>query len=105
MKLAGDASYFPNPQNQLWYNFGLLVGQAFAQVEAYIIDEGINLTEVPAIITVLKMAIRDSDGVRTVERQQEVLKQINCKSPPILQNANVRLPMFNGMTLQNIEPS
>jgi hypothetical protein len=34
IKFAGTASRFPNPQHQLQYTFGLLVGQAFEQIEA-----------------------------------------------------------------------
>jgi hypothetical protein len=67
MKLAGDASYFPNPQHQLWYNFGLLVGQAFTQVKAYIRDESINLTDVLALITVLEIALGNPDHMTIAE--------------------------------------
>jgi hypothetical protein len=77
MKLAGNASHFPNPQHQLRYTFGLLVGQAFMQVEAYITNEGNNLTDVPALITVLEMAFRDPDHVVTAERKLEILKRTN----------------------------
>jgi hypothetical protein len=74
MKLAGDVSHFPNPQHQLWYSFGLLVGQGFTQVKAYITDEGFNLVEVPALIMVLETALKDPDHMATVERKMEVLK-------------------------------
>jgi hypothetical protein len=37
------------------------------QVEAYITHDGINLTDVPALIIVLEMAFRDQDYVVTVE--------------------------------------
>jgi hypothetical protein len=67
MKLAGDASHFPNLQHQLQYTFGLLVCQAFAQVEVNITDEGINLADVPALITGLEMAFGDPDCVVTVQ--------------------------------------
>jgi hypothetical protein len=43
------------------------VGQAFTQVKAYITDKGINLTDVPALITVLETAIGDPDHVATAE--------------------------------------
>jgi hypothetical protein len=69
MKLAGDASHFPNPQYQFQYTFGLLVGQAFTHVKAYITNESINLTDVPALITVLETAFRDTDHMTTVERR------------------------------------
>jgi phosphomannomutase len=75
MKLASDASHFPNLQPQLRYTFGLLVGQAFMQVEAYITDEGINLADVPALIMILEIAFRDPDHVATAERKLEMLKQ------------------------------
>jgi stage V sporulation protein SpoVS len=51
------------------------VGQAFAQVEAYITDEGINLIDVPALIIVLKIAFGDQNRVVTAEGKLEVLKQ------------------------------
>jgi hypothetical protein len=76
--LAGDTSYFSNPQYQLWYTFGLLVGQAFAQVEVYIAVEGINLTDIVALITVLETVFGDPDSVVTAERKVETLKQTNC---------------------------
>jgi hypothetical protein len=53
------------------------VGQAFAQVEAYITDEGIDLADVPTLIIVLKTAFGDPDHVATAERKLEVLKQMN----------------------------
>jgi hypothetical protein len=43
------------------------VGQAFAEVETYITNEGINLVDVLALITVLETAFGDSDNVVTVE--------------------------------------
>jgi hypothetical protein len=43
------------------------VGQAFTQVEAYLIDEDINLTVLPALIMVLEMAFEDPDRVVTAE--------------------------------------
>jgi hypothetical protein len=67
MRLAGDTSHFPNPQHQLWYTFEHLVGQAFTHVEAYITEEGINQTHVPALITILETAFRDPDHVVTAE--------------------------------------
>jgi coenzyme F420-reducing hydrogenase beta subunit len=78
MKLAGNASHFPNPQHQLRYTIGLLVGHAFAQVKTYITDKGINLTDVPALITVLQTAFGDSDCVVIAEQKLEVLKETNC---------------------------
>jgi hypothetical protein len=50
------------------------VGQAFAQVKAYIPDEGINLANVPGLITVLETAFRDPDHVAIAEGKLEVLK-------------------------------
>jgi hypothetical protein len=54
------------------------VGQAFFQVEAYITNEDINLTDVLALITILKMPFGDLDHIAIVERQLEALKQTNC---------------------------
>jgi hypothetical protein len=75
MKLAGDASRFPNPQHQLQYTFELLVGQAFVQVKAHITNKGINLTDLPALITALETAFGNPDHVATAERKLEMLKQ------------------------------
>jgi hypothetical protein len=75
MKLAGDACHFPNPQHQLQYTFGLLVGQAFVQAEAYITDEDINLANVLMLIIVLEMAFGDPDCVATAEQKLEELTQ------------------------------
>jgi hypothetical protein len=43
------------------------VGQAFTQFKANITDEGIYLTDIPTLITVLKMAFRDPDYVAIAE--------------------------------------
>jgi predicted transcriptional regulator len=67
MKLVGNAYHFPNPQYQLRYTFELLVGLAFTQAKAYITNKGINLADVPALITVLETAFRNPDRVATVE--------------------------------------
>jgi hypothetical protein len=45
------------------------------QVEAYITDEGINLADVPALITVLETAFVNPDYLATAEGKLEVLKQ------------------------------
>jgi predicted butyrate kinase (DUF1464 family) len=75
MRLVDKASHFPNLQHQLQYNFGLLVGQDFVQVEAYITNEGITLTDVPALIKVLQIAFGDADRVVTAEQKPEILKE------------------------------
>jgi hypothetical protein len=67
MKSVGDASRFLNSQHQLWFTFGLLLGQALVQVEADITNEGINLADNPALITVLEMAFGDLYHVATAE--------------------------------------
>jgi hypothetical protein len=67
MKQAGDVSHFSNSHQQLWYSSGLLLGQAFAQVKAYMTDKGTNLADVPALITVLETAFEDPDRMATVE--------------------------------------
>jgi hypothetical protein len=48
------------------------------QVKAYITDNGINLTDVPALITVLEIVFGDPDRVVTAEQKWEALKQTNC---------------------------
>jgi hypothetical protein len=67
MKMTDDSSHFPNPQHELWFTFGLLVGQAFRQVEAHIASDSIKLAEVPAFITVSETASGDSDRVAIAE--------------------------------------
>jgi hypothetical protein len=78
MKLAGNTSHFPNLQHQLWYTFGLLVGQAFTQVSAYITNKGINQADVSALIMVLETTFGDPNPVATAEQKLEVHKQTNC---------------------------
>jgi hypothetical protein len=51
---------------------------AFAQVENYITNKGINLTDISALIKVLEIAFRDRDCVAMTERRLEALKQTNC---------------------------
>jgi hypothetical protein len=75
MKLAGNASHFPNSQHQLQYTVGLQVGEAFTQVVDDITDEGITPADVSATIMVLEMAFGDPDHVMTVELKLEILKQ------------------------------
>jgi hypothetical protein len=43
------------------------VAQAFAQVEAYITDEGINLTDILTLITVLETAFEDPNRMAIAE--------------------------------------
>jgi hypothetical protein len=45
MKLAGDTTHLPDPQHQLHYTFEFRLGQALAQVEAYIMPDSSNLTD------------------------------------------------------------
>jgi hypothetical protein len=53
------------------------VGQAFAQVKAYVTNEGINLANVLALIMVLEMAFGDPDRVMIAEQKLEMLQQTN----------------------------
>jgi hypothetical protein len=43
------------------------VGQAFDQVVAYITDDGINLTDISKLITILETAFEDLDQIATME--------------------------------------
>jgi hypothetical protein len=54
------------------------VGQAFAQVEAHITDEDINLADVPALITVLKTAFGNPDCMVIAEQKLEAVKLTKC---------------------------
>jgi hypothetical protein len=78
MKPAGNATCFSDPEHQLCYSFRLLLGEAFSQVKAYIIDGSINLTNVPALINILETVFRDPECVATAECKLEALKQTNC---------------------------
>jgi hypothetical protein len=53
------------------------VGQAFAQIEAYITNEGINLKDVPALIMIVETAFEDPNHVVIVEPRLEVYKETN----------------------------
>jgi hypothetical protein len=79
MKLTSDASQFPNPQHLLQYTFGPLVSSAFTQVDAYITDEGINLADVPTLITILKTTFGELKCIMTVKSNLEDLNnKTNC---------------------------
>jgi hypothetical protein len=78
MKLAGNTSPFPNPKHQLLDTVALLVGQGCMQVEAGIIDAGMNLAKVPALLMVLEMVFGDPDCMATAEQNLEVHKWTNC---------------------------
>jgi hypothetical protein len=69
IKLATDTSHFPNSQHQLCYTFRLLVGQALAQVEGYIINNHNNLTDIPTLNMILKTAFEDTNHVITLKKE------------------------------------
>jgi hypothetical protein len=77
LKLVGGASHFSKHQQQFQYTFRLQVGKAIAQVQAYMINEGMNLADVPALMTILKRVFRDRDHVAIGKRKLEVLKHTN----------------------------
>jgi hypothetical protein len=53
------------------------VGQVFAQVEAYVTDDCINLGNVLTLIVILQMVFRDPEHVVIAEYKLEALKQSN----------------------------
>ena len=77
MKFQGDDAQFPTEQHKLRYTVGLLEGNAFAQIQPYILETTINFTNVMALLNVLKAAFGDPDRTGTAERKLESLKQTN----------------------------
>ena len=77
MKLQGDDARFPTEQHKLRYTVGLLQGNAFAQIQPYILETTINFTNVTALLDVLEAAFGDPDRTGTAERKLESLKQAN----------------------------
>ena len=77
MKLQGDDARFPTEQHKLRYTVGLLQGNAFAQVQPYILETTIDFTNVTALLNVLEAAFGDPDRTGTAERKLETLKQAN----------------------------
>ena len=56
---------------------GLLQGNAFAQIQPYILKTTINFSNVAALLNVLEAAFGDPDRTGTAERKLESLKQAN----------------------------
>ena len=77
MKLQGDDARFPTEQHKLRYKVGLLQGNAFAQIQPYILETTIDFTNVTALLNVLEAAFGDPDRTGTAERKLETLKQAN----------------------------
>jgi hypothetical protein len=77
VKLAGNASRFPNAQSRLAYAFSLLKGQAFDQLYPHLTPTGINLPDVADLIRILNLAFEDPDRVGTAERELRKLRQGN----------------------------
>ena len=75
MKLQRDDARFPTKQHKLRYTVGLLQGNAFAQIQPYILKTTINFTNVTALLDVLEVAFGDPDRTGTAERKLESLKQ------------------------------
>ena len=75
MKLQGNDARFPTEQHKLRYTVGLLQGNAFAQIQPYILETTIDFTNVTAILNVLEAAFGDPDRTGTAERKLETIKQ------------------------------
>jgi hypothetical protein len=74
MKLAGNTCCFPNHRHLQSYTFKLIIGWGFAQVKFNIMDDGINLTVIPALIARLEIGFGDSDSLATAEHKLKALK-------------------------------
>ena len=83
MKLQGDDARFPTEQHKLGYTVGLLQGNAFAQIQPYILETTINFTNVTALLNDLEAAFSDPDRTGTAERKQESLKQTKTVTSPL----------------------
>lgn len=78
MKLQGDYARFPTKQHKLRYTVGLLQGNAFTQIQPYILKTTINFnTDVTALLNILEATFGDPDCKGTAERKLETLKQAN----------------------------
>ena len=77
VKLTGNAEQFPSDQHCLGYVYGQLEGNALAQVQAYITETGITLTNVVALLEILQTAFGDPDVQGTATRELRKLRQLN----------------------------
>ena len=75
LKLGGERDHFPTVQNQLAYAVNRLEGAALDQLMPYILDDRVNLADLPAFVTILETAFGDPDRRRTAERRLHTLKQ------------------------------
>jgi len=65
LKIAGNATRFPNVQHQLRYAFGFLKGDAYATIEPHLVNDRLNFATLEEFTQVLKMAFGDPDETRT----------------------------------------
>ena len=75
MKILGDDARFPTEQHKLRYTVVLQQGNAFAQIQPYILETTIDLANVTALLNVLEAAFGHPDRTGTAERKVESLKQ------------------------------
>ena len=75
MKLQVDDAQFPAEQQKLRYTVGLLQGNAFFQIQPYILETTIDFTNVTELLNVLETAFGDPDRTGTAERKLETLEQ------------------------------
>ena len=71
---------FISNQQQLRYTIGLLMDQAFTQIEPYVKKDKIELASVTELLKILEITFGDPDRKSTAEGKLEVLKQANHKS-------------------------
>ena len=73
IKLIGDASQFTDDQYRLSYVFNLLEGRARNQIQGYVRNNRIDLTDVPALFVILDRVFRDPDPIGTATRTLHAL--------------------------------
>ena len=79
IKLTGNAKQLPSDQHRLLYVYGRLEGNALAQVQLHITEEGITLANIPALLNIVQTAFGDQDPQGTAIRELRRLRQTNKK--------------------------
>ena len=81
LKMDADSHRFPDEVSKLRYTIGLLLGQAFAQIEPYIMDNGIDLSNVKHLMDILDILFGDPNRKITAQAAMRNLRQKNSSFP------------------------